>query len=313
MLKWLVIGIGDITTKRVIPAIQAEPRSELTGIVTRDPRKAEAYGVPAYSDLSVALKGSGADAVYVATPVFLHAPNTIESLLAGKHVLCEKPVAMNYAEARSIERAAEENGLTAGIAYYRRMYPKVNRARDLILSGAIGVPVLAEANCHSWFQPDGARDWRIDPKQAGGGPLYDIGSHRIDLMNYFFGRPSKTVGLLSNVVHKTAVEDAATVLIDYESDVRGVIDVRWHSRISRDDFRIHGTEGLIELSPLNAPGLIYPGGREDLPPHANLHYPCVEDFVSAVITGGAPRASAQSSIWTDWVTEQVVSASGPSA
>jgi 1,5-anhydro-D-fructose reductase (1,5-anhydro-D-mannitol-forming) len=197
MLRWLVIGIGDITTKRVIPAIQAEPQSELTGIVTRDSRKAKPYGVPTYADLSIALNRSDVDAVYVATPVFLHAENTIESLRAGKHVLCEKPVAMNYAEACSMRDAAEEAGRTLGIAYYRRTYPKVNRALDLIRQGAIGVPVLAEANCHSWFSPQDQEDWRFDPIRAGGGPLYDIGSHRIDLMNLLFGQPLKVTGLLT--------------------------------------------------------------------------------------------------------------------
>src|SRR5580658_5533057 len=137
MLNWLVIGVGDITTKRVLPAILAEPRSKLSGIVTRDARKAEAYGVPAWSDLEEALAQSAADAVYVATPVFLHAPQSILCLRAGRHVLCEKPMAMNYAEALSMEQAAREAGRILGVAYYRRMYPKVNRAKDLIEAGAI--------------------------------------------------------------------------------------------------------------------------------------------------------------------------------
>src|SRR5947209_4519919 len=99
MLNWPVIGIGDISTARVIPAILSEKRSRLTGIVTRDPAKAAPYNVPGWSDLRTALRESNADAVYVATPVALHAPQTIECLEAGKHVLCEKPVAMNYAQA----------------------------------------------------------------------------------------------------------------------------------------------------------------------------------------------------------------------
>jgi predicted dehydrogenase len=302
MIKWLVIGIGDITTKRVLPAIQAQPQSELHAIVTRDPAKAEAYGVPAYTELSDALATSSANAVYVASPVFLHAQNTIDSLRAGMHVLCEKPVAMNYAEACSMQQIAEETGRTLGIAYYRRTYPKVNRALDLIKQGTIGTPVLAELNCHSWFNPvDGSRGWLIDPKLAGGGPLYDIGSHRIDLLNYFFGRPLRVTGLLSNVIHQTAVEDAVTVIVDYKSRVRGIVDVRWHSRHYRDEFRIHGTDGIIDLSPLNSPDLVFPGGREHLPPHANLHYPCIENFVSAILYGEPLRSSGSSAIWTDWV------------
>src|SRR5690349_18297657 len=122
MFKWIVIGVGDITTKRVLPAIQEEPRSTLAGIVTRHPEKAVPYGVPAWTDLGRALNESGADAVYVASPVFLHAPQTLASLRALKHVLCEKPVAMNFAEAESMQRTAEETGRTLGIAYYRRTY-----------------------------------------------------------------------------------------------------------------------------------------------------------------------------------------------
>ncbi len=111
MLTWLVIGIGDITIRRVIPAILSEKRSRLAGIVTRDPAKATPYGVPAWSDLSTALRESEANTVYVGTPVALHMPQTIESLEAGKDVLCEKPVAMNYAQAASMQECAEETGL----------------------------------------------------------------------------------------------------------------------------------------------------------------------------------------------------------
>src|ERR1051325_6531063 len=102
MLRWLVIGIGDITSKRVLPGILAEPRSVLAGIVTRDPAKAAAYSVPGFTDLESALTGCAPDAVYVASPVFLHMPQTIAALEAGKDVLCEKPMALNHAEAQSM-------------------------------------------------------------------------------------------------------------------------------------------------------------------------------------------------------------------
>jgi 1,5-anhydro-D-fructose reductase (1,5-anhydro-D-mannitol-forming) len=105
-------------------------------------------------------------------------------------------------------------------------------------------------------------------------------------------------------VHPTAVEDNASVLIEYDSGVRGLVDARWHSRVTRDEFRIRGTEGELELSPLNSPELVYPGGAEHLPAHANLHYPCVEDFVSAVVDGRSPRSSAATALATEWVIEQ---------
>jgi len=91
MMKWLVIGVGDITTKRVLPAIEEEEQSKLVGIVTRDPEKAAPYGVPGFTDLREALAKVKPDAVYVASPVFMHAPQTMVSLREGCHVLCENP------------------------------------------------------------------------------------------------------------------------------------------------------------------------------------------------------------------------------
>lgn len=304
MLNWLVIGIGDITRKRVIPAIQAEPRSRLYGIVTRDPAKAAEFGVKAWASLDDAVADSSVQAVYVATPVFLHATQTIQSLAAGKHVICEKPMAMNGPEARTMVQAAEKSGTLFGVAYYRRCYPKVRRAKQLLEEGAIGKPVFAELTSHIWFDGTGSRSWLVDPAKAGGGPLFDIASHRIDVLNFLFGEPQRVTAQLSNAVHQYPVEDNAAVMIEYAGGIRGIVDVRWHSKIARDECRIRGTEGEIEMSPLNGPDLIWPGGRANLPAHSNLHYPMIENFVDAVEGKAELLSSGASAYWTDWVTEQ---------
>jgi predicted dehydrogenase len=305
-LAWLVVGIGDISTRRVLPAILAEPHSRLAGIVTRDPAKAAPYGVPSWKSLETALGACPAEAVYIATPVFLHASQTIAALRAGRHVLCEKPMAMDYQQAVAMQQAAAESARTLGIAYYRRMYPKVARARELLEAGAIGRPVFAEATSHDWFYPVGAaREWLLDPLQAGGGPLYDIACHRIDLMNYLFGRPLRAIGYRSTLEHPIAVDDNATVLTEHASGVRGMVDVRWHSRVARDEFRIRGTSGEMDLTPLNSPALAYPGGVENVPAAANLHYPCVEDFAAAVLEGRQPRSNGVTALETEWVIGQV--------
>ena len=303
-MNWIVIGIGDITTRRVIPAIQAEPRSRLHGLVTGDPAKAARYQARTWTSLDAALADPEVDAVYVGTPVFLHAPQTIQAFRAGKHVLCEKPMAMNEAEAAIMLRASEESGKQFGVAYYRRFYPKIRRVKDLLAAGAIGKPVFAELTNHMWFDGTGSRSWLVDPSKAGGGPLFDIASHRIDVLNFLFGQPVRATGQLSNVVHHYAVEDNATVMIEYDGGVRGLVDVRWHSRVIRDECRIRGTDGEMELSPLNGPELVYPGGRESLPNHANVHLPLIENFVDAVEGKARLVASGQAAYWTDWVTEQ---------
>jgi 1,5-anhydro-D-fructose reductase (1,5-anhydro-D-mannitol-forming) len=310
MVNWLVIGIGDITRKRVIPAIQAEPRSVFHSVLTRSPEKAAAWpGVSVYTSIGPALEDSAIDAVYVASPVALHAPYTIAALKAGKHVLCEKPTAMDYAEAQSMASAAEESGRLFGVAFYRRLYPKLIRAKQLIAEGAIGQPVLAEANNHGWLESE-ERGWLRDPALAGGGPLYDTGSHRIDAFNFLFGSPVRATGLRSNAVHQLGVEDSATALVEYAGGIRGVVDVRWNSRIVRDQFRVVGTEGELNLDPLSGPGLRITtasgSSEESWPAHANVHYPIVHDFVNAVLDGSPLACPGSEAIQVDWVTARAM-------
>jgi predicted dehydrogenase len=308
-VNWVVAGIGDIARKRVIPAIQSEPCSRLYGFVTRNAAKTAAYpGTRAWRSVEEAVTDPAIDAVYIALPVALHVDAAITALRAGKHVLCEKPMAINFVEAEQMVTEGRASGRIFGVSYYRRLYPKLIRAKQLIAEGAIGRPLLAEANCHSWLEIAG-REWLADPALSGGGPLYDIASHRIDAMNFLFGKPERACGLLSNAAHRVAVEDSATVLMQFSGGVHAVIDVRWISRIVRDQFRIIGENGEINLDPLNAPELRAAGRTEMLPPHPNLHFPIVENFVEAVLANDAARLAcpAEQAAWVDWTIEQVVS------
>ena len=100
------------------------------------------------------------------------------------------------------------------------------------------------------------------------------------------------------------MEDNATVLIEYASGVRGMVDVRWHSHVARDEFRVRGTDGELDLTPLNGPEIVWPGGSDQLPPHANLHYPAIEDFVSAILEGRQPRSSGETALETERVMDE---------
>ena len=93
-------------------------------------------------------------------------------------------------------------------------------------------------------------------------------------------------------------------MIEYAGGVRGIVDVRWHSKISRDECRIRGTDGEMEMISAQRTRSHLSGGRESLPPHANLHYPMMENFVDAVEGKASLLASGASSYWTDWVTER---------
>lgn len=306
MLGWAVVGVGDITRKRVFAALRDEPRSRLCAAITTRPERSRdicrEYGVERVcTSLEQVLEDPQVTAVYIATPVYLHCPQTIAALRAGKHVLCEKPTALNPDEAALMIAAAREAHRVLGVAFYRPFYPKIQRARELIAAGAIGKPTLVWVAVHNWFDEKTlqGREWFLDPHKSGGGPLMDVGCHRIDVLNYLFGRPRVLSAALSNQVHSYAVEDAATVILEYPGPVKVILDCNWNSRVIRDEFRIIGTEGELDLTPLNGPELRWGDRQELLPPHPNLHYPMIANFVAAVLDGGELVSSAERALVTD--------------
>jgi predicted dehydrogenase len=185
-VNWLVIGIGDITRKRVIPAILAEPRSRLHAVLTRDPRKAEAYpGVEAFTELSQALSDPAIEAVYVASPVALHAEQTIACLRAGKHVLCEKPMATSVADSMAMIKACKEANKKLMIAYRCHYEPTNLRAMQLIREGKLGkIQAIESAN---GFR-ERAGEWRLDRKLAGGGAFDGYGGVLAECLPVSYGR-----------------------------------------------------------------------------------------------------------------------------
>ena len=311
-INWVVAGVGDIARKRVLPAILAERRSTLYGMVTRDPAKADEFpGARAWPSLEEAVQDPGFNALYIALPVAMHAEAAIAALRAGKHVLCEKPMAMNPAQAASMAAEARARGRLLGVSYYRRLYPKLIRAKQLIAEGVIGQPLLVEANCHGWLESE-ERAWLRDPALAGGGPLYDIASHRIDAMHFLFGKSESACGRLSNALHKMAVEDSATAVLQFSGGVHGIVDVRWNSHVRRDQFHVLGVEGEIDLDPLNGPELrvnVGAGGKvETLPAHENVHFPLIQNFVGAVAANSVASLACpgEQGQWVDWAIEQIV-------
>src|SRR4030095_14623612 len=144
-LRWGLIGCGDIARKRVAPALSESPRSELVAVsrANRDllDEFADAFRVPnRFADWRELAASDDIDAVYIATPVNLHAVQTIAAAESGKHVLCEKPMAMNVAECDRMMAACQAINVKLGIAYYRHFYPVVQRIKNLIASGATELP-----------------------------------------------------------------------------------------------------------------------------------------------------------------------------
>ena len=304
IVKWGLVGCGDIAQKRVAPALRDLPNSELLAIARSHPELAESFAnqfgakkwYPTWQEL---LADNEVDAVYIATPVHLHAVQTISAAEAGKHVLCEKPMAVNVKECDAMIGACRANSVKLGIAYYRHFYPVIQRIKTVIGSGEIGKPVLAQINAFEWFdpQPNHPRYWLLNKELAGAGPMFDFGCHRIEALVNIFGAIRHVTSVVSNVVFDREVEDTAAALFRFESGTCGVLSVTHAASEPRDSLDVFGTQGSINVPVLNAGEMRIRTGNaervESHPPAANIHQPLIEDFAEAVLTGREPKVSGE--------------------
>jgi predicted dehydrogenase len=304
ILKWGVIGAGDIVRKRVAPALSDLPTCEVTAVSRGRADLAAAFAKQFgakrwYADWRELLADNEIGAVYIATPVFLHAEQTMAAAEAGKHVLCEKPMAMNAAECDRMIEACRANGVRLGIAYYRRFYPVLERVREILRSGEIGTPVFAQMNAFEYVDmPAGSeRHWFLEKAKSGGGPMMDFGCHRLEVLTDLFGTVSEVQSITANVVFDREVEDTAAVLLRFDEGPCASVAVTHGAHEPQDTLDIFGRSGSVHIPVLNT-GDIHiktdEGERtESHPPHANIHLPLIEDFADAVLKHRDPRVGGE--------------------
>jgi predicted dehydrogenase len=300
-LRWGLIGAGDIVRKRVGEALRGGRGCELVAVSRgrADLVEASAREVGArrwYAGWRDLLTDDEIDAVYVATPVHLHAEQTVAAAVAGKHVLCEKPMAMNAGECDRMIAACRANRVKLGVAYYRHFYPVITRVKDVMASGEIGQPVFAQMSAFEWFDPgpDHPRRWLLNPAVAGGGPMIDFGCHRLEVLLHLFGPVDRTAAVTANVVFKRDVEDTAAVLLHFIKGPCASLAVTHGVRDKQDTLTVFGTRGSIRAADLNSGTLVVAAGgterTESHPPADNVHRPLIDDFVGAVAEDREPSA-----------------------
>ncbi|HYJ47787.1 MAG TPA: Gfo/Idh/MocA family oxidoreductase, partial [Pyrinomonadaceae bacterium] len=234
------------------------------------------------------------EAVYIATPVHLHAEQTIAAANAGKHVLCEKPMAMSTKECDLMMAACEAGGVRLGVSYYRRFYPAVERIKSLLDSGEMGQPVLAQMNAFERFDPGQSdpRRWLLQKEMSGGGPLFDFGCHRIEVLMNLFGPIKEARGTSGNVLFEREVEDTASAVFQFERKSQATLMVTHAAREPQDTLSVFGSEASVHVAVLNEGELrIRSAAGERIEvhrPHQNFHQPLIEEFTRAVLSGRDP-------------------------
>ena len=301
-VKWGLIGCGDIANKRVAPALRDLKNCELLAVNRKRFEMAqpfaEKFGAKkTYKTWQELLSDDEIEAVYIATPVNLHCEQTIAAAEAGKHILCEKPMAINPDECDKMINACRANNVKLSIAYYRRFYPIIERIKQILSSGQIGRPVMVQINAFEYFNPpaDLPRNWFLKKDEAGGGPMFDFGCHRIEMLLSIFGKIKSTNGFVGNIAFDREVEDTCTAHFEFESGPWAVLNVSHAVFESQDTLDIFCTEGSLRVPKLNGGDLTIITAQkqctEQHPPAENLHGPLVDDFTRAVLENKEPTVT----------------------
>ena len=315
-LRWGLIGCGDIARKRVAPALRDLTDCDFVAVSRVRSKLAESFAREFgakkwYSNWQELLQDDEIEAVYVATPVDLHAVQTIAAAEAGKHVLCEKPLALNVSECAQMLAACRANNRKLGVAYYRHFYPVVARIKEVIESGEIGTPAMAQINAFEWFDPEPhhARAWLLNKQRAGGGPMFDFGCHRIEVLTNIFGPITDVKAMTANVLFTREVEDTATALFQFERGPCGVLAVTHAAHEPQDTLDIFGSLGSIHVPVLNEGTLRVVSAQEERiethPPAANWHAPLIQDFVAAVLDDREPAVNGEIGRSVAMIEEQI--------
>ena len=246
VLRWGVVSTANINRK-VVPATQVADRCEVVAIGSRDPARAEAaaseLGIArAYGSYEEVLADPGVDAVYIPLPNDQHETWTIAAARAGKHVLCEKPLAMTVAEAERMIQACEAAGVLFMEAFMYRLHPTWEAVREIVASGRIG-ELRSVQSWFSYFNDDPTNIRNI--AAAGGGALYDVGCYSVNLSRMLFGaEPERVRGSVTRDP-EMGVDVLTSAILDFPN---GVATFTCSTRAEPDQrVHVYGTEGRISI------------------------------------------------------------------
>ena len=301
-VRWGVLSTAQIATEKVIPGLRRARRADLVAIASRSEASARAAAdrlgiATAHGSYEALLADPAVDAVYIPLPNHLHAEWAIAALRAGKHVLCEKPLALTAADAERMAAEAEASGRLLMEAFMYRHHPSWVAVHDLVTSGRIG-RLTAVDSWFSYFNDDPANIRNV--LAYGGGALYDIGCYCVNLSRWLFGGEPATVSAAVRRDPATGVDVLTSGTLAFAD---GIASFTCSTRVETDQrVHVYGTEGRISIEiPFNIPPdrptrvFVTAGGDPPVAPATETlefatadPYACEVDAFSEAILAGAP-------------------------
>lgn len=255
-VRWGVLSSANIGVKRVAPAIHASSNGLLSAVASRNPQRARelfafAPNAYMYGDYESLINDPEIEAIYIPLPNSLHAEWTIKALNAGKHVLCEKPLAVTAALGMQMAQVAQQNGLLLMEAFMYRFHPQTVWALEQIAAGRIGAVKLVRSS-FAFNVGSRPRDIRLQAALAGGS-LMDVGCYPLNLCRAVFGRPPSAVAAQVYTPPDGEVEQATSAVLDFGDGCFGIIDSNF-ALPGRQVAEIYGENGSITIPIPFTPG-----------------------------------------------------------
>ena len=307
-LRWGLIGASTVASEHMIGVIRAnggEVAAVLSSDASRGRSYAETHGIPrSTTDLAALVEASDIDAVYISTTNELHRDQVFAAAAAGKHVMCEKPLALTLADARAMVAECKRHGVVMGTNHHLRNAATHRTMRDAIAKGRIGKPLFARV-FHAVYLPPHLQGWRIKTPGAGGGVVLDITVHDADTLRFVLGDEPESV---SAMVSRAGMGEAGL-----EDGVMGVVRlaggtlVQFHdaftTRYATTGFEVHGDEGSLvatDCMTQQPKGDVVLRTSEGTVPlslmHENLYVRSIRLFQDATAGVGAPAATGEDGI-----------------
>ena len=330
-IRWGVIGAGGIADRRTIPGMMLCENAELVAVMEINMELAEKLRAKwgckrAYDNEAALLADPEIDAVYIASPVVLHAKQAMAAADAGKHILIEKPLAMTADEGQKVIEYCQAKGVKIAAGLMMRFGSYIQAMKQAIAEGKIGKPVSGFAQFTCWY-PDIPGAWRQTKAASGGGAMMDMGVHCIDLMQYILGCEAKEVAAFHDTLSfRYEVEDSSTVMMRMENGCQCVVQsnfnipdeaAAWRVEIFGDKGRLmgNGIIGQVDGGTLDAMFLGDLGGydaQQDKKEAAreaievefgNTYTREIESFSNSLLTGAPLEVPATQAVQVQRIME----------
>lgn len=259
-LKWGITGCGRVTENTFIPALTMSRKGKLISLYSRDLSRAktlaEKFGAQSFHNNFEDFLKSDVDIIYVASENSRHHEQVIKIAKTGRHILCEKPLAMTTGQAEEMVKVCKENGVNLAVNYLHRFHPLVIKARELIRDQKLGKLVTVSLNFNIDSPP--SSNFRFKKELSGGGALRDLGTHMIDLLRFLGGEISQIDGVMDNLVYQSEVDDFAMGTVKYLKDGYGVFNVSFNSKKAFNRIEIICHQGSMSIENLIGRKIVSP-------------------------------------------------------